>query len=62
MEAARRAMDLAGVDTAYFVVTDYWWRAQKLVSAAKRQADYWWNVDGHDYVFKYTRTGNAIRK
>ncbi|MDD5252073.1 MAG: hypothetical protein PHT12_05585 [Patescibacteria group bacterium] len=58
---ARRAMDLAGTDTTYFVVSNYWWQAQKIISAAKRQADYWWKIDD-DYVFKYTRGGRANKK
>jgi len=58
---ALRAMDLAGVDTAYYVVTNYWWHAQKIVSSAKRQSDAWWTVDGRDYVFKYTRGAAAGR-
>ncbi len=52
---AARSMDLTGVDTVYFVVNNYWWHAQKIVSAAKRQADAWWTIDNSDYVFKYVR-------
>ena len=57
---AERAMDLAGVDTAYYVVTNYWWHAQNIVSSAKRQAGAWWDIAGSDYVFKYTR--DAVRR
>lgn len=55
--AVIKAMDATGVDTAYFVVTNYWWHAQKVISAVKKQADAWWNVDDKDYVFKFTRQG-----
>jgi len=54
---ALKAMDLTGTDTVYFVITNYWWHAQKIISAAKRQADAWWSVDDKDFVFKYTRQG-----
>jgi hypothetical protein len=54
---ALKAMDLTGTDTAYFIITNYWWHAQKIISAAKRQADAWWSVDDKDFVFKYTRQG-----
>ncbi|MFA6604152.1 MAG: hypothetical protein WCT10_04970 [Patescibacteria group bacterium] len=53
--AAKKAMDLAGTDLAYFVVTDYWWQAQKIILAAERQADQYWSIDEHDHIFKYVR-------
>ncbi|HTK04250.1 MAG TPA: hypothetical protein VL500_01600 [Candidatus Eisenbacteria bacterium] len=53
--AAEKAMDLAGVDTAYYVVSYYWWDAQRIILTAKRQADRSWNVQDKDYVFKYER-------
>ncbi len=52
---ALKAMDLAGVDTAYFAVSFYWWDAQRIVVSAKRQADKWWSVDDKVWVFKYVR-------
>lgn len=52
---AVKAMDLAGVDTAYFAVSFYWWDAQRIVITAKRQADKWWSVDDKVWVFKYVR-------
>jgi len=57
---ARRAMDLTGVDTVYFVVTNYWWHAQKIISSAKKLADGWWTVDDTDYVFKYVRNNSHL--
>ncbi len=53
----RQAMDLVGTDTVYYVVTNYWWQAQKIIVSSKRYADRWWNVDDQDFVFKYTRAG-----
>lgn len=38
------AMDLAGVDLAFFAVSDYWWRASDIVENAKRIADDWFAV------------------
>lgn len=54
-EAAKKAMDLAGVDTAYYVVSYYWWDAQKIILSAKRDADRSWDLHDRDYVFKYER-------
>ncbi|MEY4745015.1 MAG: hypothetical protein RL272_960 [Candidatus Parcubacteria bacterium] len=54
-DSARKAMDLAGVDTAYYVVSYYWWDAQRIILAAKRQADRSWNLRDKDFVFKYER-------
>jgi len=51
-----RAMDIAGVNTAYFVVNDYWFLADKLVENAKRTSDDWTAIeDGATHVFTYTR-------
>lgn len=52
---AIQAMDLAGTDLAYYVVTYYWWDAQRITMQAKKQADKYWVVDGKNYVFKYER-------
>lgn len=53
--AAEEAMDLAGVDTAYYVVDYYWWEAQRIILTAKKNADRTWNVNDKAYVFKYER-------
>jgi hypothetical protein len=50
-----KAMDLTGVDTAYYVVSYYWWHAQEITLNATRAADASWNVADGDYVFKYMR-------
>jgi hypothetical protein len=52
---AIKAMNLAGTDLAYFAVSFYWWDAQRIIVAAKRQADDWWTVDDKVWVFKYAR-------
>jgi len=53
--AAQRAMDLAGVDAAYFVVNNYWWRAQKIILSARREANAYWDINHDDFVLKYVR-------
>ncbi len=50
------AMDLAGVNTAYFVVNKYWANSEKIIAGAKLSADEWKEVDGGDiWVFVYKR-------
>ncbi len=53
---ATEAMNLAGVDKAYFVVNDYWFLADKIIENAKREATSWTAIDnGATYVFVYER-------
>lgn len=53
---ADKVMDMAGVNRLYYVVNDYWWRAQRITANAKREANAWWSVDGGKaYVFRYDR-------
>lgn len=55
-ENAQQAMDLAGVNTAYLVVNDYWWQSDRVVEQAKREADDWFALgDGAVTVFVFTR-------
>ena len=55
-QRAVEAMDLAGVDTAYFVVNDYWFLADKIIENAKREADDWVVIDnGATTVFEFQR-------
>jgi hypothetical protein len=50
------AMNLAGVDTAYFVVNSYWANSQKIIEGAKKTADDWREFgDGQVWVFLYKR-------
>lgn len=55
-EVMLRAMDMAGVDRAYFVLNKYWWASPKLVDEAKLEAEKFENFNnGAVYVFKYAR-------
>ncbi len=55
-ELALKAMDLAGVDRAYFVVNNYWWSAERAIERAKLSANDWFVVnDGAAWVFVYER-------
>lgn len=51
-----KAMDLAQVDEAYFVIPKYWWAFSRIVAEAKLSADSWQSLDeGQIYIFKYSR-------
>ncbi|MEY4723282.1 MAG: hypothetical protein RLZZ324_795, partial [Candidatus Parcubacteria bacterium] len=52
---AIKAMDLAGVDTAYYVVDFYWYDARRIIVSAGRVADKQWSVGDKAFVFKYQR-------
>ncbi len=54
-EAIQEAMNLVGVDVAYYVVNHYWWQAQQIVIKAKKEADSWWEIDDKVWVFKYSK-------
>jgi len=50
----KSAMDLAGVNSGYFVLNKYWWAFKKILDEAKLSADEWKEFDGGEvYVFKY---------
>jgi hypothetical protein len=50
------AMDLAGVDLAFFAVHDYWWQAPQIIENTKAIADDWFAVgDGAITVFMFSR-------
>ena len=55
-DTMRKAMDLAGADTGYFVLNKYWWAFPKILAEAKLSADSW-QVFGENeiYVFKYKK-------
>lgn len=60
IETVEHAMDTAGVDTAYFVVSDYWWRKDAIIENAKRLTDDWFAVDnGKTTVFVFTREASS---
>ena len=51
---AEAAMDLAGVDRAYFVVNEYWWSAEVAIERARTQTnDYFIVDDGAVWVFVF---------
>lgn len=50
------AMDLAGVDEAYFVLNKYWWAFPKILAEAKLEADSFQEFDNNEiYVFRYNK-------
>lgn len=55
-ERAEAAMDVAGVNEAYFVVNDYWWHSEAIIERAKQESDEWFSVgEGAVTIFKYTK-------
>lgn len=54
-EYMETAMDLAGVDTAYFVLNTYWAHAPAIIDGAKKTADSWETIDDDVWIFTYTR-------
>jgi len=58
-ETMNKAMDLAQVNEAYFVLPKYWWAFNKILAEAKLSADSWQKIDGGQiYIFKYIRSLN----
>lgn len=53
--AALAAMDLAGVDLAYYAVSYYWWDAQRITVEAQNEADRFWAIGSDVYIFRYER-------
>ncbi|MCH8049291.1 hypothetical protein IH979_01100 [Patescibacteria group bacterium] len=55
-ETALEAMDVAGVDLAFFVINDYWWQSEIIREHAKQEADDWFSTgDDAVTVFVYRR-------
>ncbi|MFA6131745.1 MAG: hypothetical protein WC702_01590 [Patescibacteria group bacterium] len=53
---ALAAMDLLGIERIYYLVSDYWWQADRLRETAKTNADDWWSVEnGKVTIFEYNR-------
>lgn len=53
-KTAEKAMNLAGVKEAYFVLNKYWWAFPKILEEAKLEADSWQEIAGGNiFVFKY---------
>lgn len=56
LEYMLHAMDIAGVDKAYFVLNSYWADAPSIVEGAKKTANSWHAIgDNTIYIFTYTR-------
>lgn len=55
-ETTIKAMDLAGVNQAYFVLNKYWYAFPKVLEEAKLEADSWQEFgSGQVFVFTYKR-------
>jgi hypothetical protein len=55
-ETVVKAMDLAGVSEAYFILPEYWWGAPRIISQAIQSADSYIKIDGgKEWVFKYVK-------
>ena len=55
-ETMIEAIDLVGVNQAYFILNKYWWAFPKILAEAKLEADFWVEIDqGEIYIFKYER-------
>ncbi|MFA5163518.1 MAG: hypothetical protein WC441_03240 [Patescibacteria group bacterium] len=51
-----KAMDLVGVDEAYFVINKYWKDSRRIIENAKLEADSFESINkGEIYVFRYKR-------
>jgi hypothetical protein len=55
-EYMEATMELAGVDTAYFVVNSYWGNSRAIIEGAKQSADAWQNIDDDAiWIFIYKK-------
>ncbi len=55
-ETMYKAMDIAGVNKAYFVIPSFWTKYDSIVAGAKKTADSWHEFsDEKMYVFVYER-------
>ena len=56
-ETILEAMDLAGVDLAFFAIHDYWWQAPQIIENSKVIADDWFSIEeGAVTVFTFSRS------
>ena len=59
-QTVEEAMDLVGVNEAYFILNDYWADAQKIAAAARADADNLQILDGGKiYIFKYLKSAHG---
>jgi hypothetical protein len=50
------AMDLAGVDLAYFAVSNYWWQSTQIITNTKLLTNTWFPIDnGTITIFEFRR-------
>jgi len=55
-ETMLKAMELTGVNEAYFVLNKYWWAFDKILAEAKLEANSYEIIDkGEVYVFRYLK-------
>lgn len=55
-DAMDKAMNLVGVNHAYFVVNKYWWESARIIEQAKSTADSWTSFDQNNiYIFEYSK-------
>lgn len=56
-ETMTQAMDLAGVNLAFFAIHDYWWQSSQIIENTKVIADDWFAIgDGNVTVFIFSST------
>ncbi|MFA4942482.1 MAG: hypothetical protein WC564_02485 [Patescibacteria group bacterium] len=54
-ETMIKAMELAQVNEAYFILPKYWWAFSRVLAEAKLSSDSWQEIgEGQLYIFKYT--------
>jgi hypothetical protein len=49
------ALNLAGVNRAYFIINKYWYQSDRLISQAQLTANEWWTINNQVYIFEYSR-------
>ncbi|HLD17448.1 MAG TPA: hypothetical protein VJB99_00020 [Patescibacteria group bacterium] len=54
-ETAAKAASLSETEIVYFLVSSYWWQADRIEETAKTQADRWWKINGKTsiVIFQY---------
>lgn len=54
-ENAGKAMEFMDVDLMYFAIPTYWHESNKIIEQAKNTADFWTQIDGKIYIFKFEK-------
>ncbi|HCC83246.1 TPA: hypothetical protein DEP96_00170 [Candidatus Uhrbacteria bacterium] len=56
LDTVQQAMDLAGVNLAYFAISDYWWDANNIIAQTKLLTNSWFTTpNGSVTVFEFRR-------